>query len=431
MSSSAKEPGEPRSTRGPALGAALVLAAAAVALTRPVPALDWLLLVAACGYGVAALDHALLLSLRARARQRSADGAEWVDVATGLLPAALVLVACWAHWREWAAADSLAVGGLCWLGYLALVRLALERVRCLEQQDGLFERLAQAGLEVLQPGLRAAQRLIDRRQPPVAQAEAAAVAEAEAEEELADAIEAGSHEGDLSLVQSELLRRELDLAHTLAAEVMVPRVKVVYLDLDHTWAEAAELVRASRHSRFPVQRHSVDDVVAVLHAKDLLRWRDRPPATIRKLLALVRPRPPVRVAHDLPLDDVLALLRRERVSLALVDDAYGGVAGIITVEDVVEELVGEIIDESDTGAVAESLTCSGRRRLSELAEQGLVLPGEPGETVAEFLAARLAEPAVEAVWDAGPLRLTVLALDAEGAVETVALDWTVAPGEPR
>jgi putative hemolysin len=141
--------------------------------------------------------------------------------------------------------------------------------------------------------------------------------------------------------------------------------------------------------------------------------------------------PPLTVAWDQPLESVLAALKQRHASLALVRDARGRVAGLLSVEDLVEELVGEIHDESDPGAVRESLVCNGARTLAELAEQGLALPGEPELTLASFLAAALDdELAVGQGWAGGGTRLVIEGLDAEGAVDRVRVDFNLAGGAP-
>jgi len=389
------------------------------------------LLILATVASVAALDHGWLLGLRSRERHRLAhrppraatDAGGWVDLALGAVPLAAWLAAAWlaltvAPWRGLAA-----TGGLLLAGAVVLRVLACWLHRWAGPTNWAQRALAGTALG-LRPLLA----------PPARAAEAwlATGAAPQAEEDLADAIEAGAQQGELSLVQSELLRRELSLARRFAADVMVPRTAVTYLSLDLSVSAAVERIVGSSYSRFPVERESVDDVVAVLHARDLLPSTGERPDTLRKLLALRRPRPPVHVASDQPLDEVLATLRRERASLALVDDAHGGVAGILTMEDVLEELVGEIVDESDRGAWRESVTCGGGRRLEELAEQGLELPGEPEQTLAQFLAHALGPAlAFGAVWQHGPLRLTVTAVDVDGAVETAQAEWTAGDERPE
>ncbi|MFB9177619.1 hemolysin family protein [Dactylosporangium sucinum] len=171
-------------------------------------------------------------------------------------------------------------------------------------------------------------------------------------------------------------------------EVMVPRTEVVFLDAQLTLPEAIALVRRARHSRFPVIAGDPDDVLGFVHVRDLtlLPFPD-PAVPLRQL---------TREVHRLPASKrVLAALsemRRGGHHLAVVVDEYGGTAGIVTLEDLIEELVGEIHDEYDpppppAGRVDE---VDGLLNLADLAERtGLTLPTGPYETVAGFVMARL------------------------------------------
>ncbi|MBI4630356.1 MAG: HlyC/CorC family transporter, partial [Chloroflexi bacterium] len=132
---------------------------------------------------------------------------------------------------------------------------------------------------------------------------------------------------------------------TLAREVMVPRIDVFALDAETPFEEAINEVVAAGHSRIPVYSETIDNIVGLIYAKDLLRvWREG--ATNKTLRDLLRP------AHFIPeakaLDELLAELQQQRIHMAVVVDEYGGTAGLVTLEDIVEEIVGEIRDEYDT-----------------------------------------------------------------------------------
>ncbi len=399
----------------------------------------------------ATLSYALMLDLRRRGRQwlesRDAgrrrllalhDRTRWLDLTLPFLLSLLLYTAVWlllpalaSHAGELAPGGAAALGAAVLAGALLLLTVLpawlVNRAsdRWERWSDGVIQGAVATLRPLLAPLVWAGERL-------VVQGDLEAAEESLPEADLADVIEVGSHQGDLSLVQSELLRRELDFARKTAADVMVPRVQVEYLDIDLSFAAAREQVIASRFSRFPVQEGSVDNVVAVLHAKQMLRYSNGDsPESLRKLLALVVARPPLHVRFDQPLEDVLEALRREKTSLAVVDDVYGGVAGILTVEDVVEEIVGEIVDESDLEAARETFICSGRRTLAELAEHGILLPGEPDRTVAEFLGDHLgAEPHAGQAWTAGGCRLVVEATDADGGIEVVRAELDLPHARP-
>ena len=174
------------------------------------------------------------------------------------------------------------------------------------------------------------------------------------------------------------------------SEVMVPRPDVVFLDAAQPIAEAAGRIRELRHSRYPVVDGSHDDVVGVVHLRELLI---RPDGDAARLVADL-----VRDVKRLPggkrVVAALAEMRREGHHLAVVVDEYGGTDGIVTLEDLVEELVGEVYDTDRPppqapadGAPAE---VEGRLNLADFAEHtGVALPAGPYETVGGFLMARL------------------------------------------
>jgi CBS domain containing-hemolysin-like protein len=128
-----------------------------------------------------------------------------------------------------------------------------------------------------------------------------------------------------------------------AEEVMTPRTEMVALDADLTVGEAADRVAEARRSRYPVFTESLDDIVGVVHAKDILSaLRHAPEAVVRTIM-----RPPLFVPGTREVEDVLADMKKLKVHLAVVLDEYGGTAGLVTMEDLLEEIVGPIFDEYD------------------------------------------------------------------------------------
>ncbi|MGI5247192.1 hemolysin family protein [Dactylosporangium sp. CA-139066] len=176
-------------------------------------------------------------------------------------------------------------------------------------------------------------------------------------------------------------------------EVMVPRTEVVFLDSALTVADAVHAVRQARHSRFPVIAGDPDDVLGFVHVRDLtLLPAVDPSLTLRHLTREVK-----RLPASKRVLAALSEMRREGHHLAVVVDEYGGTAGIVTLEDLIEELVGEIHDEYDAPPAPPRVDeVDGRLNLADLAERtGLSLPTGPYETVAGFLMARLGRvPAV-------------------------------------
>ncbi|GAA4695231.1 hemolysin family protein [Phytohabitans rumicis] len=217
----------------------------------------------------------------------------------------------------------------------------------------------------------------------------------------------------LDPVERRIIDEVLTAGASLVREVMMPRTDVTFLDAGLTLDEAAQMVRAETHTRYPVIDGTHDDVVGFVHLRDLLI---RPPgdgrATIRELTREVK-----RLPGSKRVLAALSEMRRERHHLAVVVDEYGGTAGIVTLEDLIEELVGEIHDEYDAapdpvhaGVPAE---VDGRLNLADFAERaGFALPTGPYETVGGFVMARLGRlPRVGDEVTEGSWRLRVLELD--------------------
>jgi putative hemolysin len=151
-------------------------------------------------------------------------------------------------------------------------------------------------------------------------------------------------EADVPAEQQAILDRVFDLAETEVHEIMVPRVDIVALEHDAPWPDVLARVRAAEHSRLPVFRDSIDHIVGILHAKDLLPAvaSGEPPANWLSLLRAAAFIPESKTA-----DTQLRDFRRTGTHIAVVVDEYGGTAGILTMEDVLEEIVGDIRDEYD------------------------------------------------------------------------------------
>lgn len=153
--------------------------------------------------------------------------------------------------------------------------------------------------------------------------------------------------GDLDHDQSEMIRNVLDFGDLTAEDVMVPRTHVTCLDLTTPMSEALATITETQHSRYPVYRQSVDNVIGVLHVKDLMhRLATENSIEDIKLENLLR-KPVVFVPESQPASTVLKDMRIGRHHLAIVIDEFGGFAGVVTLEDVIEEIVGDIQDEHD------------------------------------------------------------------------------------
>lgn len=150
-----------------------------------------------------------------------------------------------------------------------------------------------------------------------------------------------SHASHLSLQKRELLDNIFELSHRVARQIMLPRQDVVYLSTTRPIAENLRLARRSGHTRFPLCEGDLDHVIGVIHIKDLFR-RERPLVALQEVAREI-----AFVPETLELDRLLKRMRTERFHLAAVIDEYGGVSGVVTLEDVIEEIVGQINDEFD------------------------------------------------------------------------------------
>jgi putative hemolysin len=149
--------------------------------------------------------------------------------------------------------------------------------------------------------------------------------------------------GTLGKEDARLLEGVFEFSEKTAQEVMTPRTQMVALERDIAVEAAADVVAKARRSRYPVYVESLDDIVGVVHAKDILTGvRQTPGTTIGAIM-----RPPLFVPGTREVEDVLADMKRLKVHLAVVLDEYGGTAGLVTMEDLLEEIVGDIYDEYD------------------------------------------------------------------------------------
>ena len=150
-----------------------------------------------------------------------------------------------------------------------------------------------------------------------------------------------SHSSQLSTQKRELLDNIFELSHRMARQIMLPRQDVVYLSTARPLAENLRFARRSGHTRFPLCEGDLDHVIGVIHIKDIFR-RERPLTSLQEVAREI-----AFVPETLELDRLLKRMRTERFHLAAVIDEYGGVSGIVTLEDVIEEIVGQINDEFD------------------------------------------------------------------------------------
>ena len=167
-------------------------------------------------------------------------------------------------------------------------------------------------------------------------------------EELKMLVETGSETGGIEEDEKEMIHGVIELSETKVHEVMVPRIGIRAVDVNDPMDEVLDLIVRAGHSRLPVYDDNLDNVIGILYAKDLLPYLKRngggeSEIDIRKLV-----RPPVYVPETKAVDELLHEMQVTKRHIAIVVDEYGGTAGLITLEDVVEEIVGEIQDEYDS-----------------------------------------------------------------------------------
>ncbi len=192
----------------------------------------------------------------------------------------------------------------------------------------------------------------------------------------------------LNIEEKDMIRGIVELSDTSVKEVMVPRIDVVFVSVDTGVEELLDILTSCGHSRVPVYEETIDNVIGVLYAKDLLTFMFKPEEiNIRTL---------TRKAYFVPeskkLDSLLKEFKRRRVHIAVAVDEYGGVSGIVCMEDIIEEIVGEIQDEFDN-EVEDILKigdgvflCDARVNLEDLHEKtGIELPLDDFDTLGGFV----------------------------------------------
>ncbi len=236
-------------------------------------------------------------------------------------------------------------------------------------------------------------------------------------EEILAQIEAAEDEGTFEAAEADLVEEAFRFNETAVRSVVVPRVDIVAVPAAMPLREAVERFLSSGYSRLPVYRESLDDVAGILYVKDVFQriWSD-PAAAERPAQEVARPA--YYVPESKPIDELLAELRARRTHIAIVVDEYGGVAGLVTLEDLLEELVGEISDEFDPGhePIREIepgvLEVDGRLALADLIDRLDLDRGQIGPVESESVGGLIVEqvgrmPRPGDSADVGPLRLEV------------------------
>lgn len=237
------------------------------------------------------------------------------------------------------------------------------------------------------------------------------------EEEIRTIVTEGHREGLLEEEAREMIEGVIDLGDVDVVQIMTPRTKMNMIQVDQEWEDILTEVIQTGHTRIPVYGKSRDDIVGILYVKDLLPDLANGPNDRRPLREIVRK--PLFVPESKAVNALLEMFQQVRTHIAIVLDEYGGVSGLVTIEDALEEIVGEIVDEYDQDEeqeihVVDDSTCEalGRAHVEEINEtMGLELPEvDDFDTIAGFVFSELGRVPIvgeSVVWN-DTVRVTVL-----------------------
>ncbi len=210
------------------------------------------------------------------------------------------------------------------------------------------------------------------------------------EDELRNLVDADDDGVALQKDERDMIHSIFEMSDTIAREIMVPRIDMVCVPDDVTLTQLLKVIREKSHSRIPIYRETIDNIVGLIHVKDLLpliRKRNSSDFNVMKLA-----HEPYIVPEQKKVNDLLREFRVERIHMAIVVDEYGGTAGLVTLEDVIEEIVGEIQDEYDKEAPElvqvddHTYVANGSIGIDELNDHNFNLPAEENvDTLAGFL----------------------------------------------
>jgi putative hemolysin len=236
-------------------------------------------------------------------------------------------------------------------------------------------------------------------------------------EELKMLVDTSTEGGVVQEDESEMLHAIFDLGDLLVRQVMIPRTEVVAVEADLPLDEIIGLVTQTTHTKFPVYDDNLDQILGIIHVKDLLRVMQTPgwqKSTARSLV-----RDPIYVPETIPVSTLLQQFRTNRQHIAIVLDEYGGTAGLVTLEDLLEEIVGEVSDPFDVSTPEiqtqpdGSMLIDGMTLIDEVNEQlNLDLQDRDYDTIAGYVLGKLGRiPRVGDVVESGSVRLRVEAMD--------------------
>ena len=283
----------------------------------------------------------------------------------------------------------------------------------------IFETIVRPFTIVLYSSAELVLRLMGQRPQPLEEA-------VHSPEELRILVEQSEEGGVLQATDADMIEGVFEFSEKNAREVMTPRTEIDALPIDATLDETLQLIEETQRSRYPVYEETIDNIVGLVLAKDLLPVLRNPPVDF-SLRAIMRP------VHVVPgsreVEEVLADFKRLKEHMAIVLDEYGGTAGVVTMEDLLEEIVGEILDEYDEQPEAperegpDIVVVAGSTHISELNERfGLSVPDHDYTTIGGFVFGALGRlPVVGDRVTAGNAVFTVREMDGR-RIESLAID---------
>jgi len=238
----------------------------------------------------------------------------------------------------------------------------------------------------------------------------------ELEQEILSVVTEGELHGAVDIHEKEMIESVMELGDTRVSKIMTPRTQIVAMSVEADRDAILDLIRKRGHSRIPVYEHSVDTILGILYAKDLLFLSPEEPFKLQAIIRRALFIPETKLVREL-----LREFQERKVHMAIVLDEYGGTSGLVTIEDILEELVGEIVDEYDRSAPQElqriddrTFELAGRMKIHDVNERlGLELPEDRDfETIAGFVFSKLGKiPAVGEQFEQDGLRFRITAAD--------------------
>lgn len=248
------------------------------------------------------------------------------------------------------------------------------------------------------------------------------------EQEILNTVSEGERLGAVDEEEKEMIESVIEMSDTRVEEIMTPRTEMIAIPSDADLDSVLDAIRAMGHSRIPVYDGTIDTILGILYAKDLLQREEKAPFSLKSLM-----RKALFIPESKPVRELLREFQTQKVHMAIVLDEYGGTAGLVTIEDILEELVGEIADEYDPAQPAElkriderTVEVDARMRIDDLNDQlDIELPeDEDFETIGGFVFSRMGKiPKVGEQCEHGNIGIRVIGAEAR-RVTRLRLDIT-------